>query len=106
MNKTYYYLDFDMPESAGEPILNVTPASYWETNHAQADFTETGVLDELKKGGFEAYEMMEAMLEFFAPHSALSIHMFLTQHPDFEENPEFTAFIKSHSNNEGFFDAD
>ncbi|HUU89340.1 MAG TPA: nucleoside 2-deoxyribosyltransferase domain-containing protein [Candidatus Glassbacteria bacterium] len=106
MNKQYYFLDIcglvakqneDLIESDPKrnchgTLLYVTPADYFDTWGAQADWTESCVFEALVDGGFHPLEFMDGVIEFAGEEWILdkdALKKFLANHPNFEENAAF-----------------
>jgi len=91
-------LDEDDEESDtmfGSPILYVTPSTVWINDHRHADWNDNEVYSELDAGGFGAAEFQSGVIELFKGTNVEALKKFLSDNPNFEENEEFGAFIKS-----------
>jgi len=86
----YYYL---VPEGPAEcTVMFVTPAQYFKDEGYQADWTDDVVFEVLK--GFDCTELQEGIIEFSSNVDIDRLRQFLNSCEEFEENEEFSAFIK------------
>jgi hypothetical protein len=101
MNKHYYAITNEMPDTEGELILTVTPAEHYDREKCLSDRPmDLNIHTELENMGFYGAEMMDSVLEVHRidgdrPNGLTELTLKLEAHPDFITNDEFVAFANN-----------